>query len=105
MSLLPARRHRRTAGALEAIDAIRGVTVGPIENAYHPGVGYGTPAYARTLDECAAMGATWVAITPFGRVARSRRARAWTSRSRRRSPRTAPPSAARSRWPTRAGSA
>jgi hypothetical protein len=49
-------------------DAVRGVTVGPIENAYHPGVGYGTPAYGRTLDECAAMGATWVAITPFGRV-------------------------------------
>jgi hypothetical protein len=49
-------------------DAIRGVTVGPIENGYHPGVGYGTPAYARTLDESKTMGATWVAITPFGRV-------------------------------------
>jgi hypothetical protein len=53
---------------VRGIDAIRGVTVGPIENAYHPGVGYGTWAYARTLDECAQMGATWVAITPFGRV-------------------------------------
>ena len=50
------------------LDAIRGVTIGPIENGYHPGVGYGTPAYGRTLDECVAMGATWVAITPFGRV-------------------------------------
>jgi hypothetical protein len=49
-------------------DGVRGVTVGPIENAYHPGLGYGSPAYARTLDECAAMGATWIAITPFGRV-------------------------------------
>lgn len=49
-------------------DAIRGITIGPIENAYHPGVGYGSPAYARTLDECVRMGATWVAITPFGRV-------------------------------------
>jgi len=50
-------------------DAIRGITVGPIENGYHPGVGYGTAAYARTLEECASWGAGWVAITPFGRVA------------------------------------
>ena len=49
-------------------DAVRGITIGPIENAYHPGVGYGSPADARTLDECARAGATWVAITPFGRV-------------------------------------
>src|SRR6185437_13012877 len=49
-------------------DAIRGMTIGPIENGYHPGVGYGSAAYGRTLDECAKMGATWVAITPFGRV-------------------------------------
>jgi hypothetical protein len=48
--------------------AIRGVTVGPIENARHPGVGYGTDASARTLDEAARMGATWVSFTPFGRV-------------------------------------
>jgi len=54
-----------------ALDApgIRGVTIGPIENALHPSVGYGTPAYARELDECVRFGATWVAITPFGRVA------------------------------------
>jgi hypothetical protein len=44
------------------------MTIGPIENAYHPGVGYGSPAYVRTLGECTAMGATWIAITPFGRV-------------------------------------
>lgn len=49
-------------------DAVRGMTIGPIENGYHPGVGYGSPAYARTLEETAAMGGTWVAITPFGRV-------------------------------------
>lgn len=47
----------------------RGVTVGPIENAYHPGVGYGSRAYDRTLVECARAGAEWIAITPFGRVA------------------------------------
>jgi hypothetical protein len=51
------------------LGGVRGVTIGPIENAYHPGVGYGSPAYERTLDEARAMGATWVAITPFGRVA------------------------------------
>lgn len=49
-------------------DAVRGVTIGPIENGYHPGVGYGSAAYGRTLEECAKMGARWVAITPFGRV-------------------------------------
>src|SRR5262249_10265126 len=49
-------------------DGVRGVTIGPIENGYHPGVGYGSPAYARTLDESVKMGARWVAITPFGRV-------------------------------------
>jgi len=57
------------AWALSGRDAIRGITIGPIENGYHPNVGYGTPAYARTLDECASWGGGWVAITPFGRVA------------------------------------
>lgn len=61
---LPAAEGWRLAGQ----DAVRGMTIGPIENAYHPGVGYGSPAYARTLDECVRSGATWVAVTPFGRV-------------------------------------
>ncbi|MCL2447454.1 MAG: hypothetical protein FWD17_00750 [Polyangiaceae bacterium] len=47
---------------------IRGVTVGPIENAYHPGVGYGSAAYERELAELGAIGATWVSLTAFGRV-------------------------------------
>ncbi len=51
------------------IGGIRGMTVGPIENGYHPGVGYASPAYDRTLGEARAMGANWIAITPFGRVA------------------------------------
>jgi hypothetical protein len=46
----------------------RGVTIGPIENAYHPGKGYGSSAFERSLDETRAMGGTWVALTPFGRV-------------------------------------
>ncbi len=47
---------------------IRGITVGPIENLRHPGVGYGSPAYERTLDEAVENGATWVSLTPFGRT-------------------------------------
>ncbi|WP_394824032.1 glycoside hydrolase family 113 [Pendulispora albinea] len=47
----------------------RGITIGPIENGYHPGVGYGSEAYGRTLAECKRAGAEWVAITPFGRTA------------------------------------
>ena len=60
--------HAPRAGA-DALGPVRGITIGPIENAYHPGVGYGSAAYGRTLDECVRWGATWVAITPFGRVA------------------------------------
>lgn len=47
---------------------IRGVTIGPIESLRHPGVGYGTDACARSMTEAAGMGATWVSLTPFGRV-------------------------------------
>jgi hypothetical protein len=47
---------------------IRGITVGPIESLRHPGVGYGSLAYERTLDESVRMGATWVSLTPFGRT-------------------------------------
>jgi hypothetical protein len=51
------------------LGGIRGLTVGPIENGYHPGVGYGSPAFDRTLLEARAMGATWISLTPFGRTA------------------------------------
>jgi hypothetical protein len=51
------------------VGGVRGVTIGPIENGYHPGVGYGSPAYDRALVEAQAMGANWIAVTPFGRVA------------------------------------
>jgi hypothetical protein len=47
---------------------VRGMTIGPIENARHEGVGYGSPAYERTLDETVKMGGTWVSLTPFGRT-------------------------------------
>jgi hypothetical protein len=61
---LPIADGWRAAGQ----DGVRGITIGPIENGYHPGVGYGSEAFDRTLDECVKMGARWVAITPFGRV-------------------------------------
>jgi hypothetical protein len=51
------------------IGVVRGITVGPIENGYHAGTGYASPSYDRTLLEARALGATWVALTPFGRVA------------------------------------
>lgn len=54
---------RRAAGG------VRGLTVGPIESLRHPGRGYGSEAYGRALDEAVEMGATWVSLTPFGRVA------------------------------------
>jgi hypothetical protein len=56
------------AWADAGIGAVRGITVGPIENALHPGVGYATVAGKRALQEARHMGATWVALTPFGRV-------------------------------------
>ncbi len=49
--------------------AIRGVTVGPIENQLHPGRGYGSAPCARTMSDVRRMGGNWVSITPFGRVA------------------------------------
>jgi hypothetical protein len=56
------------AQARELPGPVRGMTVGPIESALHPGRGYGSPACARTMTELARMGATWVSVTPYGRV-------------------------------------
>jgi hypothetical protein len=47
---------------------VRGVTVGPIESTLHPGKGYGTDASRRTFAEARRQGATWVSLTPFGRI-------------------------------------
>jgi hypothetical protein len=56
------------AWAEAGIGAIRGITIGPIESALHPGKGYGGDAYRRTLGETRALNANWVSLTPFGRV-------------------------------------
>ena len=47
---------------------VRGMTVGPIENALHPERGYGSERCARALHEARRMGANWVSFTPFGRI-------------------------------------
>jgi len=54
--------------AAAEIGGVRGITVGPIESAIHPQAGYGTPAGRAALVEARKLGATWVALTPFGRV-------------------------------------
>lgn len=58
----------RDGWAHAAVGGVRGITVGPIENALHPAAGYGTPAGHAAIAEARRMGATWVALTPFGRV-------------------------------------
>jgi hypothetical protein len=64
--------HRLPAGVLGFREAgfsgIRGVTVGPIESSQWPGRGYGTRFSAELLDELARLGATWISVTPFGRL-------------------------------------
>ena len=47
---------------------VRGMTLGPIESALHPDKGYGSAACARAMTELRRMGATWVSVTPYGRV-------------------------------------
>lgn len=47
---------------------IRGVTVGPIENALHSQNGYGTSASAATMQQVRDLGGNWVSVTPFGRI-------------------------------------
>lgn len=59
---------RATGWQESGFGAVRGVTIGPIESALHPGKGYGSEACARSLLEAKRMGATWVSFTPFGRV-------------------------------------
>ncbi len=58
----------RDGWAHAAVGGVRGITVGPIESALHPEAGYGTERGRAAFAEAERMGATWVAITPFGRV-------------------------------------
>lgn len=56
-----------TGWADAGFDAIRGITIGPIENARHAEAGYGSRAGWDALVTARKLGATWVSITPFGR--------------------------------------
>ncbi|HEU4534734.1 MAG TPA: hypothetical protein VFS00_11475, partial [Polyangiaceae bacterium] len=58
-----------TGWADAGLAPLRGVTIGPIENRRHAGRGYGSEPYARAINEARRMGATWVSLTPFGRIA------------------------------------
>jgi hypothetical protein len=64
--------HKLPPGALgfreAGLPGIRGVTVGPIESSQWPGRGYGSRFSAELLDELVRLGATWISITPFGRL-------------------------------------
>jgi hypothetical protein len=66
VSLLAAPSAAQDERAL--VSAIRGITVGPIENSQQLGRGYGTPYSEALLDHLASMGVTWISITPFGRI-------------------------------------
>jgi hypothetical protein len=50
------------------LGAVRGITVGPIESSQLRGRGYGTTTSEVLLDELVRLGATWISITPFGRI-------------------------------------
>ena len=67
----PAAALARSANAFHelGLGALRGVTIGPIESSLHRERGYGSEPYRRTLDEARRLGASWVSLTPFGRVA------------------------------------
>jgi hypothetical protein len=49
-------------------DAVRGITIGPIESSQQPGRGYGTEYTEVLLDELVRLGANAISITPFGRI-------------------------------------
>lgn len=50
------------------LGAVRGLTIGPIESSLFPGRGYGSEPYRRGLEDARRLGATWVSITPYGRI-------------------------------------
>jgi sugar phosphate isomerase/epimerase len=67
---LAQRRLPVGAEALRAValGGIRGATIGPIESSQWPGRGYGSEQSAAVLDELSRLGATWISLTPFGRL-------------------------------------
>ena len=56
------------AWANSGLEAVRGLTVGPIESVFHPDRGYGSEVCNLAMQDARKFGANWVSITPFGRV-------------------------------------
>jgi len=48
--------------------AVRGMTLAPVEDSRMGPVGYGTRASSEVLAEIRNLGATWISLTPFGRM-------------------------------------
>jgi len=51
-----------------ADDKVRGITLAPIEDGMLGDVGYGSAPCAEAIGEIASLGATWISLTPFGRM-------------------------------------
>ncbi|MBW2277905.1 MAG: hypothetical protein JRF63_10455 [Deltaproteobacteria bacterium] len=49
-------------------DGIRGITIAPIEDGRLGPVGYGSRVCAIAVEEIACLGASWISLTPFGRM-------------------------------------
>ncbi len=56
------------ASAQLPTQAIRGVTVGPVESVHLATKDYGTRASAALLDELKRLGVNWISLTPYGRM-------------------------------------
>lgn len=52
----------------QALEPVRGMTIGPIESELQPGRGYGSAAFDQTLAEVQRMGGNWISLTVFARV-------------------------------------
>jgi hypothetical protein len=67
-ALLAAAVALSLAPCAGAADRIRGVTLAPIEDGMLGPVGYGSARCEIAIEEVADLGATWISITPFGRM-------------------------------------
>jgi hypothetical protein len=56
------------APAAGSASQVRGVTLAPIEDGMLGPVGYGSDRCGVAIEELAELGATWISITPFGRM-------------------------------------
>lgn len=64
--------HHSRGWEQAGLPPIRGITIGPIESYLQPGRGYGSARFAEMLDEVARLGANWISLTAFARMADNR---------------------------------